>query len=224
MRRLMFVTMALATLAAAGCGGPLSPLQRSELERARARWESAGITDYTVESRIRCFCPGHTAVWTRLSIRDNRVIDTQPLEPLPPGSPATTFGWSTVTDLFDRIEELDETEYIKSVTVQYRPGTGLPAEHHRDVSIERHRLRCHVTKCDRCVRTTRVAAFARGELSFVLRKNPLTTRSSDRHLVFRGVEFEKDGGIDLEFVLSRRFERDRGLLRAAESKAWCHAG
>ena len=119
MRRLMFVTMALAPLAAAGCGGPLSPLQRSELERARARWESAGITNYTVESRIRCFCPGHLAVWTRLSIRDNRVIDTQPLEPLPPGSPATPFGSKYVTDLFDRVEQLNEEEHIKSVTVQY---------------------------------------------------------------------------------------------------------
>ena len=63
-----------------------------------------------------------------MSIRDNRVIDTQPLEPLPPGSPATPFGWSTVTDLFDRVEELDETEYIKSVTVQYDPVLGYPQQ------------------------------------------------------------------------------------------------
>ena len=126
MRRLMFVTMALAPLAAAGCGGPLSPSQRSELERARTRWEAAGITNYTVESRIRCFCPGHTAVWTRLSIQDNRVIDTQPLEPLPPGSFATSLGWDTVTDLFDRIEQLNQDEYIKSITVRYDPLLGYP--------------------------------------------------------------------------------------------------
>jgi hypothetical protein len=128
MRRLMFVTMAVAPLAAAGCGGPLSPSQRSELEKARARWESAGITNYTAESRIRCFCPGHLAVWTRLSIRDNRVIDTQPLDPLPPGSFATPLGWRTVTDLFDRIEQLNQGEYIKSVTVQYDPVLGYPQQ------------------------------------------------------------------------------------------------
>ena len=128
MRRLLFVTTAVATLAAAGCGGPLSPSQRAALEKAKARWESAGITDYTVESRIRCFCPGHMAVWTKLSIRDNRVIETQPLEPLPPGSFATTFGWSTVTDLFDYIEQLNRDEYIKSVKVQYDPVLGYPQQ------------------------------------------------------------------------------------------------
>ena len=128
MRRLMFVTVAVASLAAAGCGGPLSPSQRSQLERARARWESSGITHYTVESRIRCFCPGHMAVWTRLSIQDNRVIDTQPLEPLPPGSFATNFGWSTVTDLFDRIDQLNQDEYTKSVKVQYDPVLGYPQQ------------------------------------------------------------------------------------------------
>jgi uncharacterized protein DUF6174 len=128
MWRLMVVTMAVAPLAAAGCGGPLSPSQRAELEKARARWESAGITNYTVESRIRCFCPGDLAVWTRLSIRDNRVIDTQPLEPLPPGSFATLSGWRTVTDLFDRIQQLDQEEYIKSVTVKYDPVLGYPQQ------------------------------------------------------------------------------------------------
>lgn len=127
MRRLIFVIIAVAPLAAAGCGGPFAPSQRSQLEKARARWESAGITNYTVESRIRCFCPGYLGVWTRLSIRDNRVIDTQPLEPLPPGD-ATTRGWSTVTDLFDRIKELIESESIKSVKVQYDPVLGYPQQ------------------------------------------------------------------------------------------------
>jgi Family of unknown function (DUF6174) len=128
MRRVILVTLAVASLAAAGCGGPLSPSQRSELERAKARWESAGITTYTAESRIRCFCPGDLAVWTRLSIGDHRVIDAQPLEPLPPGSFATLSGWLTVTDLFDRIEQLDRERYIKSVTVQYDPVLGYPRQ------------------------------------------------------------------------------------------------
>jgi uncharacterized protein DUF6174 len=128
MRRLMFVTMAVAVSAAAGCGGPLSPSQRFQLDKARARWESAGITNYTAESRIRCFCPGYLAVWTRLSIRDNRVMDTQPLEPLPPGSFATPSGWSTVTDLFDRVEQLLQEKSLKSVNVQYDPVLGYPQQ------------------------------------------------------------------------------------------------
>ena len=128
MRRLMFVTLAVVPLAAAGCGGPLSPSERLALEKARARWESAGLTNYTAESRIRCFCPGHLAVWTRLSIRDNRVIDAQPLESLPPGFFVTLSGWRTVTDLFDRIEQLKQEEYIKSVTVRYDRVLGYPQQ------------------------------------------------------------------------------------------------
>ena len=56
------------------------------------------------------------------------MIDTQPLEPLPPGSFATPSGWSTDSDLFDRIEQLDQEEYIRSVTVQYDPVLGYPQQ------------------------------------------------------------------------------------------------
>lgn len=139
----MFVTMAVAPLAAAGCGGPLSPLLHSDLEKARGRWESAGITNYTVESRIRCFCPGHLAVWTKLSVRDNRVIETQPLEPLPPGSSATISGWRTVTDLFDRIEQLNQEEFIKSVNVRYDPVLGYPQR--IDVTCQSNVIDCGAT-------------------------------------------------------------------------------
>jgi len=128
MRRVMLVTIVVVALAAAGCGSPLSPSERSELEQARARWASAGITTYTAESRIRCFCPGHLSVWTRLSILDNQVIDTEPLEPLPPSSFATPLGWRTVTALFDLIGQLNQDERIRSVTVQYDRDLGYPQQ------------------------------------------------------------------------------------------------
>jgi uncharacterized protein DUF6174 len=128
MRRVMLVSTTVALLAAIGCGGPLSPSKRSELERAKARWEAARIADYTVESRIRCFCPGHLVVWTRLTIRDNRVVDAQPLEPLPPGSFATVFGWQTVSGLFDRIESSSQSSYVKDIAVQYDPMLGYPQQ------------------------------------------------------------------------------------------------
>ena len=107
MRRLRIVTVAVVALTAAACGSPVSP-SRSELARAEARWESAGIASYTAESRIHCFCPGHLAVWTRLTIRGNQVVETEPLEPLPPGSFATPLGWQTVADLFDQSIGTDE--------------------------------------------------------------------------------------------------------------------
>ncbi|HET9370570.1 MAG TPA: DUF6174 domain-containing protein [Vicinamibacterales bacterium] len=127
MRRLRIVTVAVVVLTASACGGPVSP-SRSELARAEARWASAGIASYTAESRIHCFCPGHLAVWTRLTIRNNQVVETEPLEPLPPGSFATPLGWQTVADLFDRIEELAEGQHIQSVAVQYDRELGFPQQ------------------------------------------------------------------------------------------------
>ena len=129
MRGSVLVTIAVVAFAATGCGGsPLSPSQRSELQQARARWELAGITSYTAESRIRCFCPGHLAVWTKLSIGDNQVLDAQPLEPLPPGAVATPVGWRTVTDLFDHIVQLNKSEHIKAIRVQYESALGYPQQ------------------------------------------------------------------------------------------------
>ena len=128
MRPRLLVTLAVVLLTVAGCGSPLSPTERSELEQAQARWASAGITTYTAESRISCFCPGHLAVWTRLSIRDNQVIDAAPLGPLPPGASAMTVGWQTVTGLFDRIEQLSREDHTKSITVQYDEELGYPQQ------------------------------------------------------------------------------------------------
>ena len=67
-------------------------------------------------------------MWTRLSILDNQVIDTEPLEPLPPSSFATPLGWRTVTALFDLIGQLNQDERIRSVTVQYDRDLGYPRE------------------------------------------------------------------------------------------------
>ena len=128
MPRRILVALTIGLLVSTGCGGPLSPSDRSELQKAEARWEAAGLTNYTVESRIRCFCPGHLAVWTRLSIRENAVTDTQPVEPLPPGAIATVFGWRTVSELFDAIESLSRSDHTKTLTVQYDPVLGYPQQ------------------------------------------------------------------------------------------------
>src|SRR5262245_23988467 len=45
---------------------------------------------------------------------------------------------------------------------------------------------------------------------FFLRENPLPTAPFDGHLVFRGVECKDCHTLDLEFILGRRFEGDRG--------------
>ena len=59
-------------------------------------------------------------------------------------------------------------------------------------------------------RGCRRAACGPKSMPPILRENSLPAAPLYGHLVFRGVEFEKNSGIDLEFVLIRRFEGNRG--------------
>jgi hypothetical protein len=106
---------------AGGIDRAASASARFGLKRARAQWEAARIADYTVESRIACFCPGHFH-WTKLSVQADRVISADPLEPLPPGAVASVSGWKTVVELFDFIE--DSTGNYEDVEVRYHATLG----------------------------------------------------------------------------------------------------
>ena len=125
MRTLAAIT-AFGILTSAACERPVSPTPVNDLATARARWSATGSTDYAVESRIRCFCPPHLAVWTRLSVRADRVDATDPLEPLPPGAFPTPLGWQTVPQLFDAIERWSNDGAITGVDVRYDQTLGYP--------------------------------------------------------------------------------------------------
>ncbi|HLB55548.1 MAG TPA: DUF6174 domain-containing protein [Gemmatimonadales bacterium] len=107
--------------------GPLSPGQRHQLELARARWARGGSSDYTVESRIACFCPPHLSYWTRLTVRAGQIISTEPVEPLPDGIESSTLGWQTVDEVFAVIGSLD-SDMIRAVTLRFDPVLGYPLE------------------------------------------------------------------------------------------------
>jgi hypothetical protein len=138
LRRLSSV-LVLGLLTGVNCGGGLTaPSGRLGLARARAQWESARIADYTVESRIICFCPGHFHAWTKLSVQADRVISADPLEPLPPGSFPSVPGWKTVDELFAFIES--STGSYENFNVRYHATLGYPE---RIVA----RCRTNVTDC-----------------------------------------------------------------------------
>jgi hypothetical protein len=125
LRRLSIV-LAFGLLTGVNCdGGPVSP-GRFGLARARAQWEAAQIADYTVESRIACFCPGHLHSWTKLAVQANHVISADPLEPLPPGAVPSLSGWKTVVELFDFIEESASNTTYEDVDVRYHATLGYP--------------------------------------------------------------------------------------------------
>jgi hypothetical protein len=119
---------AAAIIGIVGLTSCTSPTRTDELAAARARWAANGATTYVVESRIRCFCPAHLSVWTRLSIRDNQVMTAEPLEPLPSGAVASTSGWQTVTQLFDVVDRRAADDAVSSVAARYHQTSGYPEE------------------------------------------------------------------------------------------------
>jgi hypothetical protein len=73
-RRLLLLAI-LATLAACGDAG-LSPVQR-ESAAAEARWRAQGLSRYTVEARILCFCPPVLLEWHELTVAADSVVSVR---------------------------------------------------------------------------------------------------------------------------------------------------
>lgn len=143
-----FVCLTAVAVLAAACDGigpsGVKDFDRNAFNEARARWQAAGISNYTIESRNLCFCPAHLNFWTRLTVRGNNVVAADPVDPLPPNIPSQNLGWQTVAQLFEAIESAasDDSRTVTKVSVSYDPNLGFP----RDVSIS-----CgpNIADCDR---------------------------------------------------------------------------
>lgn len=119
-------TCALAALAG-GCGqDPLSASERTQLREARALWVSKGGADYTVESRVQCFCPPQLNFWTKIVVKGGKVVSTEPVEALPVGVTPSLVGWSTVDEVFDRA--LTRDKIITTIRVRFDKTLGYPLE------------------------------------------------------------------------------------------------
>ena len=81
----------LVLLGACSLDGPLAPGEQRDLDRARARWESKALKEYTFETRTFCFCDPAISVWTEVRVRNDSVITATPLVALPlqSGQPST---------------------------------------------------------------------------------------------------------------------------------------
>ncbi len=154
--RILFIAGAIVWIA--GCSAGLHPTGTKEFDRAafrqaRAKWENAGITSYTFESRYMCFCPAHLNVWTRLTVRRDKVVAADPVAPLPPGISSDLLGWRTVPEIFEWIESAASSsdDMVSKVTVTYDEALGYP----RDITI-----RCVPTVAD-CDRDFHLQSLAR---------------------------------------------------------------
>lgn len=122
--RVALVTLVLA-VSSGGCDSPLSP-EEGALARARAQWAQRGGENYTVESRVACFCPAYMNPWTELTVWNGTVIRAKPLEDLPEGWEPSTAGWQTVEELFDVIELGQGAPLIIDVDAAFDPSLGYP--------------------------------------------------------------------------------------------------
>jgi hypothetical protein len=125
MRAPLSCSLLLLAVVAAGCSD--SPTGPDGLSEARARWSDSRITDYTVESRIFCFCPAHLGVWTQLTVRGDSIIAAEAVEESPYAS-TTTEGWRTVNGLFDVAAAAAGSDVVAEVATRFDPALGYPRE------------------------------------------------------------------------------------------------
>ncbi len=119
------VALALLVSVAACSSDPVSV---ADLERAQARerWEAMGLTQYRVEARILCYCPLAMSVWHELSISSNQIVNLRALEQLPDESVAEPAWFSTVENVFDRLDNWRTMGKEWRFTATFDATTGLP--------------------------------------------------------------------------------------------------
>ncbi|MBC7893799.1 MAG: hypothetical protein H7066_00205 [Cytophagaceae bacterium] len=126
MRPLRSVLVAFLVLVSGCFNDPLSSSEERQLREAKELWAEKGGLNYTVESRLSCFCPTHLAYWTKVTVRNGAVTAAEPVDPLPAFAEPSIVGWSTIAELFARIEERDAV--VTDIDARFDPALGYPLE------------------------------------------------------------------------------------------------
>ncbi len=118
---------AVTMLALSGCGeSALSPSDEVARLQALARWTAQGLVQYTVETRVSCFCPVELNQWQRITVAGNVVTAVVPVDSSgESGSPVLTW-YSSVDELFARIATAGSATDGSRVSAEYDAVTGLP--------------------------------------------------------------------------------------------------
>ena len=117
----------LVALSACSLAGPLAPDQRRDLDRARDRWESKALKEYTFETRTFCFCDPAVSLWTEVHVRNDTVIAATPVASLPASfTQAPLIAWRTVPGLFQAIELSAASSFTRKLNVTFDDEYGYP--------------------------------------------------------------------------------------------------
>lgn len=129
--RLRLLTFVLgATLTACDSSGIVGPKDFRRLAGAEARWNARPFADYSYEIRTFCFCPPEMAQWTRVSVRNDVVVDAVAVEPDPNFPITTLVYWQPIDSLFSDLRRVMsggpfESPYAE-IRVEYDPELGYP--------------------------------------------------------------------------------------------------
>jgi hypothetical protein len=119
-----------ALMALCACGSATEPLshdERAELAQARAKWNSAGLSNYVFEQRQLCFCPPGVGEWARVTVAEGRVVSAVRPED---GLPIESGSRLTVPQLFDVIEQARDDEFLQDIEVEFDAQYGYPTSIH----------------------------------------------------------------------------------------------
>jgi len=128
-----YLLLAMAALAAGGCGDdPLSP-EVEALADAREQWEATGPASYSYQYRLSCFCPPQLLETARVTVTNGLVTGVYLMDSDAPAPPDTYDLYQTIDGLFDRLAaSLASDPVVFDVT--YDGVAGYPTSAQIDIS------------------------------------------------------------------------------------------
>ncbi|MBD0254524.1 MAG: hypothetical protein ICV83_02295 [Cytophagales bacterium] len=123
--RMLFTFALLFSIALTACKKD-EPAKVHTLESARSAWAARGKSSYTIDQQgDRGFCAPVFYEKVRITVQNNQITNVVSLKD---GQPVPSTLWqvfSTVEELFQRVEEFETRNPFKS-NVQYDPQYGYP--------------------------------------------------------------------------------------------------
>ena len=110
------------------CESPLSTSERRRLAEGEAKWAARGFGDYSIEMRRSCFCPPEINVWARVEVVDGTVARVTLIETGETITDGRRTHWETVEQLFRRLRDTDESDWLEDIKFTLDPVLGYPTE------------------------------------------------------------------------------------------------
>jgi hypothetical protein len=110
------------------CESPLSTSERRRLAEGEAKWAARGYGDYSIEMRQSCFCPPQLNAWARVEVVDGLVARVTLIDTGEILTDARRTYWETVEQLFRRLRDTDESDWLEDIKFTLDPVLGYPTE------------------------------------------------------------------------------------------------